>query len=204
MKDFLTDFYNKVVTFFQSDKEESENSKETAKSRLQLVLMQDRSNLEPENMAKLRGELVEVISKYMVIDKEALGLNIDSDGKALALTLNIPVIRAKTTAEIQEAIDTESQNFEDDDEDEEIEDDDLTETTEEVQTENVEVENEDASEGTEETTVEFSEGTIDELCECNCNGECHCDCEEQHDETDNETSISEENKNTKNKKSKKD
>lgn len=101
MRDLLQDLYNKVLTFFQSDRDdEDERSKETAKNRLKLVLMQDRSNLEPETMAKLRGELIEVISRYIVIDKEALGLNIDGNGESLALMLNIPVIRAKTTEEI--------------------------------------------------------------------------------------------------------
>ena len=39
MRDFLTDFYNKVINFFQLEKVEGENTKETAKSRLRLVLM---------------------------------------------------------------------------------------------------------------------------------------------------------------------
>ena len=69
MKDILTDLYNKVINFFQSEKIEGENTKETAKSRLRLVLMQDRSNLEPETMAQLREELIEVISKYIVMSQ---------------------------------------------------------------------------------------------------------------------------------------
>ena len=104
MRDFLTDFYNKVINFFQSEKVEGENTKETAKNRLKLVLMQDRSNLEPETMAQLREELIEVISKYIVIDKDALGLNLDGDGESMALMLNIPVIRAKKPEEIREAL----------------------------------------------------------------------------------------------------
>ena len=101
MKDILTDLYNKVINFFQSEKIEGENTKETAKSRLRLVLMQDRSNLEPETMAQLREELIEVISKYIVIDKESLGLNLDGDGESMALMLNIPVVRAKKPEEIK-------------------------------------------------------------------------------------------------------
>ena len=104
MKDILTDLYNKVINFFQSEKIEGENTKETAKSRLRLVLMQDRSNLEPETMAQLREELIEVISKYIVIDKESLGLNLDGDGESMALMLNIPVVRAKKPEEIKEAL----------------------------------------------------------------------------------------------------
>lgn len=155
MKDFLTDFYNKVINFFQSEKIEGENTKETAKNRLKLVLMQDRSNLEPETMAQLREELIEVISKYIVIDKESLGLNLDGNGESMALMLNIPVIRAKKPEEIREALEAAK-----------------TKQTEEGPEENI------AEEG-EETTVEFSEGTVDEIeCDCECN--CGCDCQDEN------------------------
>lgn len=153
MKDFLTDFYNKVMNFFQSEKVEGENTKETAKNRLKLVLMQDRSNLEPETMAQLREELIEVISKYIVIDKEALGLNLDGDGESMALMLNIPVIRAKKPEEIREALEAAKSKQE--------------ETTG------------DLEEESDETVVEFSEGSIDEIdCGCDCDAECQCGCQE--------------------------
>lgn len=152
MKDFLTDFYNKVVNFFQTEKVEGENTKETAKNRLKLVLMQDRSNLEPETMAQLREELIEVISKYIVIDKESLGLNLDGDGESMALMLNIPVIRAKKPEEIREALEA-------------------------AKAKQVEVNSEEAeaTDNENETVVEFSEGSPDELCNCD---ECDCGCQE--------------------------
>ena len=175
MKDILTDLYNKVINFFQAEKIESENTKETAKSRLRLVLMQDRSNLEPETMAQLREELIEVISKYIVIDKEALGLNLDGDGESMALMLNIPVVRAKKPEEIREALkeakakqlaQAQAQQDEKNDDVETIEAIDETEVDE-------------ASEEIADGVVEFSEGSIDEICECD--GECKCSC--QDDET---------------------
>ena len=153
MKDFLTDFYNKVINFFQTEKVEGENTKETAKNRLKLVLMQDRSNLEPETMAQLREELIEVISKYIVIDKESLGLNLDGDGESMALMLNIPVIRAKKPEEIREALEAAKNKKQ------EVDENVAEEQTEEA----------------EETVVEFSEGTVDELCD----GDCECQCAEE-------------------------
>ena len=158
MRDFLTDFYNKVINFFQAEKVEGENTKETAKSRLRLVLMQDRSNLEPETMAQLREELIEVISKYIVIDKESLGLNLDGDGESMALMLNIPVLRAKKPEEIQEAL----------------------EEARAKQAARIKAEQEEKTAENEESMVEFSEGSVEELCdgECDCGCDCECSCSE--------------------------
>ena len=172
MKDFLTDFYNKVINFFQTEKVEGENTKETAKNRLKLVLMQDRSNLEPETMAQLREELIEVISKYIVIDKEALGLNLDGDGESMALMLNIPVVRAKKPEEIREAIEEAKAKQV------------ALIQAEQKDTEEAETEQE-TQEDTEESTVEFSEGSIEEICDCDCEGECACACHEKTEEENN-------------------
>ncbi len=176
MKDFLTDFYNKVINFFQSEKSEGENTKETAKNRLKLVLMQDRSNLEPETMAQLREELIEVISKYIVIDKESLGLNLDGDGESMALMLNIPVIRAKKPEEIREALEAAKAKS--------------SEITEEKDNVKAETQNEveELQDESEETVVEFSEGSIDELDlpPCKENGTCPCQDKENAEQENTE------------------
>ena len=100
MRELIADLYNKVVTFFQSDKIEG-NSKEIASNRLKLVLMQDRTNLDSSTLEKMRIELVEVISKYVEIDKEEFAVNLENAGESVALMLNIPVLRAKTAEEIE-------------------------------------------------------------------------------------------------------
>ncbi len=173
MRDILTDLYNKVINFFQTEKIESENSKETAKSRLRLVLMQDRSNLEPETMAQLREELIEVISKYIVIDKEALGLNLDGDGESMALMLNIPVVRAKKPEEIREAIEEAKAKQV------------ALIQAEQKESEEAETVQETQEDTEEESIVEFSEGSIDEICDCDCNGECACACHEKTEAENN-------------------
>ena len=97
-ENIFSNFYNKVLSFFQKDKEDnSESAKDTATNRLKLVLMQDRSNLDGATMQKMS-----VISKYIEIDQEALDLNLEADGDEIALMLNIPVIRARTREEIEE------------------------------------------------------------------------------------------------------
>lgn len=137
--------YNKVLGFFrQTEQEELESSKDTACNRLRVVLMQDRTNLTPELMERMRKEMVELLSKYVEMDKDALELNLEQDGEQVALMLSIPVIRAKDEEEIKAALEAEDAKKEADNENDEDDDD-----------------GEDAPED-EEITVEKTEIIIDE------------------------------------------
>jgi len=71
------------------------NSKSDACNRLKLVLMHDRSKLDPGTMEKMRDELVDVISRYVEIDKQALDLNLENEANTIALIANIPIVRTK-------------------------------------------------------------------------------------------------------------
>ncbi len=101
MKDIFTDLYNKVLGFFRQTDKKEDNAKDIACNRLRVVLMQDRTNLTPELMERMRQELVELLSKYVEMDKEALELNFEQEGNQMALMLSIPVLRAKDEAEIE-------------------------------------------------------------------------------------------------------
>lgn len=121
----LQNLYNKVLGFFrQTDTEqEKESTKETACNRLRVVLMQDRTNLTPELMERMRREMVDLLSKYVEMDKDALELNLEQDGDQVALMLSIPVIRAKDEDEIKaalEAEDTQKESEENETEEEKI------------------------------------------------------------------------------------
>ncbi len=130
----LANLYNKVIGFFrQTDIEQQEESaKETACNRLRVVLMQDRTNLTPELMERMRKEMVELLSKYVEMDKDALELNLEQDGEQIALMLSIPVIRAKDEEEIKAALEAEDNKTEEEsDETSEQEDETSEETVEE-------------------------------------------------------------------------
>ena len=77
------------------------SSKDTAKERLHLVLMQDRANVSADFLDLMRQEIIEVIKKYIDIDEEAmdvrLGSETNEDGTqgAPALYANIPIINIK-------------------------------------------------------------------------------------------------------------
>lgn len=130
MKTLIADIYNRIVEFFQSEK--SGNTSECATNRLQVILMHDRTKLDPLIMNKMREELIEVFSKYVVIDKEELEIGLKNEGDAVALMLNIPVVRSKTEEELEEIRkklqEEEAKVSEEDDEDA---DDEITEEDEE-------------------------------------------------------------------------
>ena len=102
----LTDIYNTVARFFRPQDEQfgEDPSKTVATNRLKLVLMQDRTNLTPKVLEQMRGEMIELLSKYLEMDKDLLELNFEQEGDQVALMLSIPVIRAKDEKEIEETL----------------------------------------------------------------------------------------------------
>ena len=77
---------------------ESNESKETAKSRLHFVLVQDRTGLTNEEMAGFREEMVKVIEKYFVIDKEGFDIKYHRLADTTTLLINSPVIVRRSTS----------------------------------------------------------------------------------------------------------
>ncbi len=66
-------------------------SKDVAKERLQLVLVQDRMVLDPDLMDKLRQEMVKVISRHVSVDREGVEVDLVTEDESVALLVNIPV-----------------------------------------------------------------------------------------------------------------
>ena len=77
------------------------NSKETAKERLHLVLMQDRVNVSADFLDLMRAEVVEVLKKYIEIDENGVDIrltteiNENGEQSVPALYANIPIIKIK-------------------------------------------------------------------------------------------------------------
>ncbi len=71
---------------------ESNESKDVAKSRLHFVLVQDRTGLTNEEMSGFREEMVKVIEKYFVIDKEGFDIKYHRLADTTTLLINSPVI----------------------------------------------------------------------------------------------------------------
>jgi cell division topological specificity factor len=67
-------------------------SKSVAKSRLHFVLVQDRTGLTNEELAKFKEEMVSVIEKYFVIDKTGFDISYKRNGETTTLFINSPII----------------------------------------------------------------------------------------------------------------
>ena len=161
-ENLLKEICNKVLSLFKQTEKEEENAKDVACNRLRVVLMQDRTNLTPELLQRMRRELVELLSKYVEMDKDALELNFDQEGDQMALMLSIPVIRAKDEKEIEEALKAEDEAEESDEDLESEEDDDSEEEKEEENSsEDEENDSEDNQENSDE--VEISEEKSEEI-----------------------------------------
>ena len=76
-------------------------SKDAAKERLHLVLMQDRANVSADFLDLMKQEIIEVIKKYIDIDENAMDVrltnkeNNDGTNGAPALYANIPIMNIK-------------------------------------------------------------------------------------------------------------
>ena len=80
------------------------NSKDAAKERLHLVLMQDRANVSADFLELMKQEIIEVIKKYIDVDESAIDVrltnkeNEDGTNGAPALYANIPILNIKNEA----------------------------------------------------------------------------------------------------------
>ena len=99
--DLFQELYNKVLSLFNSSKEEIDQTKSIAINRLKTVLMQDRVGFSERAIQMLKEELIATVSKYMEIEGENFELQIDAmDNSKTVLNLSIPVVRPKTDEEI--------------------------------------------------------------------------------------------------------
>ncbi len=66
-------------------------SAESAKERLQLVLIHDRTNLTAEELTTLKDEILQVISRHVDIDSSAVQIAVEHDGRSQRLVADIPL-----------------------------------------------------------------------------------------------------------------
>ncbi len=144
-------FENIMKFFKRSNKKEAlnSNSKEAAKERLHLVLMQDRANVSADFLDLMRQEIIEVIKKYIDIDETAMDVRLENktneDGTqgAPALYANIPILNIKEKARnAKKEIEKSNENLENKEQDaeEKPKEETKTEEKEEAKTEPPKVE----------------------------------------------------------------
>ena len=96
--------FESIMNFFKKmtkKEEQTLKSKDAAKERLHLVLMQDRANVSADFLDLMKQEIIEVIKKYIDIDESAMDVRLtnkengDGINGAPALYANIPIINIK-------------------------------------------------------------------------------------------------------------
>jgi cell division topological specificity factor len=75
-----------------------QTSSSTAKERLRLVLMTDHLALAPEIIENMKRDLVDVISRYVEVDREKVEVNFEREDRALAMLANIPIVNVNRPA----------------------------------------------------------------------------------------------------------
>lgn len=97
----ITTFLKKV---FKPGQAFDESSKDTAKERLHLVLMQDRANVSADFLDLMKQEIIDVIKKYIEVDEKEIDVrltnqsNEDGTNGAPALYANIPILNIRNDA----------------------------------------------------------------------------------------------------------
>ncbi len=111
----ITNFFKKVL---KSGQDIDETSKDTAKERLHLVLMQDRANVSADFLDLMKQEIIEVIKKYVVVDEKEIDVrltnqaNDDGTNGAPALYANIPIVNIKNDVKGEKMREQEAENEE--------------------------------------------------------------------------------------------
>ena len=67
------------------------NSANEAKERLKLVLIHDRTDLNPEVMEKLKDDLLKTISHHIAIEPESVTISMLHEGREQRLVADIPL-----------------------------------------------------------------------------------------------------------------
>lgn len=78
---------------------DSKQSKDIAKERLKLVLMHERVSLSPDQFAKMKDEIIGVISRYLEIDMADTDISVQSEDASTAFVLNAKIKKVKSNKE---------------------------------------------------------------------------------------------------------
>jgi len=94
-----------ILNFFRkigrNESKEDGGSKNKAKERLHLVLMQDRANVSADFLEMMKQEIIEVIKKYIEVEEQEIDVRLTNEVKddgttgAPALYANIPIVNIR-------------------------------------------------------------------------------------------------------------
>jgi cell division topological specificity factor len=146
--------FENIMNFFKNlgktEKSENNNSRDTAKERLHLVLMQDRANVSADFLDLMRQEIIEVIKKYVEVDEREIDVRItnkqndDGSNGEPALFANIPIVNIKNDILVEKKKEAEMARLEN------VKIETREQITENHEEENLEIRNDEHTEETNE------------------------------------------------------
>ena len=80
-----------MIDFVKWAFQKNGRSRDTARQRLQLILVMDRIGLAPDCMEALKRDIIQVVSKYLVVDEDSIEMDMKRSDESLVLVSNIQV-----------------------------------------------------------------------------------------------------------------
>ena len=80
------------------------NSRDNAKSRLKLIIAHDRACINPEMMKAMREEILEVVARYVEVNREEMEFSLSNDRRMTSLTANLPIRQIKRLGDLKEQL----------------------------------------------------------------------------------------------------
>lgn len=164
--------FENILNFFKrlgksENNKESNGSKNKAKDRLHLVLMQDRANVSADFLELMKQEIIEVIKKYIEVEESEIDVRLTNEIKedgttgAPSLYANIPIINIRNDMkkEVEEEKKEEKEESKEESSEKKEEVNDNVDEQEENQQENIQ---EKSNQETEVEKEEKEESNISE------------------------------------------
>lgn len=80
------------------------NSRDNAKSRLKLIIAHDRACINSDMMKAMREEILDVVARYVEVDREEMEFSLSNDQRMTSLTANLPIRQFKRMGELKEKL----------------------------------------------------------------------------------------------------
>jgi cell division topological specificity factor len=83
------------------------NSRENAKRRLKLIIAHDRASINTDVMNSMREEILEVVARYVDVDRDEMEFSLENNQRITALIANVPIRQIKRMSDLRTKVGTE-------------------------------------------------------------------------------------------------